>query len=80
MVKQLTIRNVPDEVAERLVELSEEQNSSVNRLVVTILEQAVGAEGRRERLKRYITWTEDDFKEFNEALAEQRVVDDKLWR
>ena len=80
MSKQLTIRGVPDEVAERLARLARERDQSLNTTVVEILERVVGFEERRVRLERYATWTEEDLTEFEEALAAQRVIDDHLWR
>jgi plasmid stability protein len=79
MAKQLTIRGLPDQVAERLTRLSEERGTSVNATVVEILKRAVGVHERRTRLERYVTWTDEDLAEFNEVLASQRVIDDKLW-
>ena len=79
MSKQLTIRGVPDEVAERLTALSNSQGRSVNSTVLEILARAVGVEERRQWLERYATWTAADLAEFDEALAAQRRVDDELW-
>ena len=79
-MKQLTIRNLPDEVAERLKALSEERETSVNATVVSILEDAVGVKGRRARIERYVTWTDADLESFEAVLDAQRVVDDELWR
>lgn len=79
MGKQLTIRGVPEEVAERLAMLSRSHGRSVNATVLEILAAAVGVEERRRRLERYATWTEDDLVEFEGALAAQRRVDDELW-
>ncbi len=79
-MKQLTIRNLPDDVAKRLKVLSEEREMSVNATVVSILANAVGIEGRRKRIERYITWTDTDLARFEADLEVQRVVDDELWR
>jgi plasmid stability protein len=80
MAKQLTIRGVSDEVGHRLESLSRARGQSVNAVVLEILEGAVGVNERRSRLARYMTWTPDDLKEFNEALTAQRTIDDPLWR
>jgi len=80
MSKQMTIRGVPDEVARKLERLSRQRGSSVNTTVVEILRQAVGVNARRERLARYATWTREEFDQFEKALAEQRVIDEALWR
>lgn len=80
MPKQLTIRKVPDEIARRLDTLSRDRMQSVNTIVLDILEAAVGESPRRRRLARYATWTEEDRLEFESALAQQRKIDDELWR
>jgi hypothetical protein len=80
MAKQLTIRGVPDEVGRRLEQIGRERDMSVNALVLEILEAAVGFEERKRRLARYATWTQEDRAEFEQALAEQRTIDDDLWR
>ncbi len=80
MAKQLTIRGVSDEVGSRLENLSRAKGQSVNSMVLEILESAVGVDERRRRLERYATWTQGDLQEFEDALAAQRQIDDKLWR
>lgn len=80
MARQLTIRGVSDEVGQRLEGLSHARGQSLNATVLEILESAVGVDERRRRLARYATWTQEDLKEFNEALAAQRAIDDPLWR
>ena len=80
MARQLTIRGVSDELGRRLTRISHEQGRSVNAMALAILEEAVGIHARRQRLRRYATWTPDDMREFEKALSDQRVVDDDLWR
>lgn len=80
MPRQLTIRNLSDEVVHRLKQLSTEGGLSMNATVVTILERAVDMRARRASLERYVTWTDDDLEEFDTAIADQRVIDAELWR
>lgn len=80
MPRQLTIRNVPDAVAKRLERLSRERQESLNTTVVNLLTDSVSYSARRQRLERYVTWTEEDVAAFNDALGAQRTVDDDLWR
>jgi plasmid stability protein len=79
MAKQLTIRGLPNEVAERLTKLSHERGKSVNAMVVEILKRAVDVHERRARLENYVTWTDEDLADFSEALSAQRVVDEEVW-
>ncbi len=72
---QLTLRNVDAELLRRLRAISAARGESLDHTVVAILQQAVGTDARRERLRRYATWTERDLKEFNAVLEEQRTVD-----
>jgi predicted transcriptional regulator len=80
MPSQLTIRGVSDELKRRLARLSRERSESLNTTVLSILEEALDGQARRRRLARYVTWTASDLMEFDRALADQRVIDDDLWR
>ena len=74
MPRQLTIRNVPDAVAKRLERLSRERQESLNTTVVNLLTESVGYDARRQRLERYVTWTEEDAAAFNDAVSAQRTI------
>jgi hypothetical protein len=79
MTKQLTVRGVPEVVADRLDQISKEKGTSVNSTVLEILQDAVGEQGRRSRLLRMATWNDQDLVEFEQALNAQRVIDEELW-
>ncbi|MCY4626219.1 MAG: hypothetical protein OXE58_01460 [Acidobacteria bacterium] len=78
--RQLTIRNVDEDLSERLRAISAAAGESLNATVLRILRDAVGVDARRERLRRYATWTDEEFEEFNAALRAQRVIDEKMWK
>ncbi len=80
MAKQITIRGVSVELSRRLERLGSELRLSLNATVLSLLEAAVGIDARRERLRRYMTWTEADAREFDDALADMRKPDDGLWK
>lgn len=61
-------------------EIAEARKESLNATILRLLEEAVGHAERRERLRRYATWSEADRAEFDEALGAQRAVDEALWR
>lgn len=79
MSKQLTIRGVPEAIADRLHSLSRMRGKSLNATVNEILVEAVGEKARRRRLERYATWTSTDLAEFETALTAQRSIDASLW-
>lgn len=80
MAKQLTVRGVSDEVADRLDKISKARGQSLNATINALLAQAAGEDARRTWLERYVTWTADDLAEFEASLAPQRTIDDALWR
>ena len=77
---QLTVRNVDPELSRRLRAVSAERGESLNGTVLRLLRNAVGLDARRDRLRRYVTWTPEDLAEFTKALHDQRVVDERDWR
>jgi plasmid stability protein len=79
MTRRLTVRGVPDEVARKLKEISRATGRSVNATVLEILSVAVGVDQRRQRFQRLATWTQEDAREFEEALRSQRTIDEKAW-
>ena len=74
---QITLRNVDPELSRRLRAVSAERGESLNSTVLRLLKDAVGLDARRERLRRYVTWTADDLSEFTDALHTQRVVEER---
>ena len=74
---QITLRNVDPELSRRLRAISAERGESLNSTVLRLLRDAVGLDTRRDRLRRYVTWTADDLSEFTDALRAQRVVDER---
>lgn len=79
---QLTIRGIPDSIAERLKGKAREQGKSLNRLVVEALitSAGMGEEPVEFHDLDWIagSWVEDP--EFDEAVASFREVDEELWR
>ncbi len=80
MSRQLTIRGVPDDVAQRLERLSRARGRRVKATVNEILLEALGEDARRRQLQAMATWSPDEVRAFNQAVASLRDVDDDLWR
>ena len=80
MAAQITLRGVSAELARRLKRISAERGESVNTTVIKVLSEVTGIHGRRERLERYVTWSDEDRAELEASLLLQRTVDEKLWR
>jgi len=83
-VKTLTLRNVPEEVVDRLVGLAEETHQSMNATAVQALRRCFGLEAspRRKRDLSAIagSWKKEEFEEFEKATAEFSAIDAELWK
>ncbi|MEK7403728.1 MAG: hypothetical protein AAB225_01340 [Acidobacteriota bacterium] len=78
---QYTIRGIPRDVDQALRKKAHQRSTSLNRLLVEELTNAVGASLKRNfrSLKPLAgRWKEDP--EFDRVLAEQRQIDWSLWR
>lgn len=78
--KQISVRGVSPQLGRRLAELSQARGKSVNAVVLELLERAAGLDGRKEWLRRFMTWTVEEVRDFDAVLRDQRTVDEKLWR
>jgi hypothetical protein len=84
-MKALTIRNLPAEVADAVSKRSEEFHMSFSKAFVSLLEEHL-SEGRlKKKKKRDLswflgTWTDEEARQFDEALREQRKIDPEMWK
>jgi len=78
----LTIRNVPDVVAEALEKEKSRRRGSLNRTVIELLSQGLGVDTTRSNgLARLAgTWTAEEVREFEENVSLFEEIDDELWR
>jgi hypothetical protein len=86
-MKAITLRNLPPEVARRVEEKSRELGLSLNRTVVRLLEERLLGAGKSGRRVRYddLDWligsiSKEEAEELRASLAEQRQIDEDLWR
>ena len=81
-MKHLTVRDVPDELAEALRREKERRGGSLNRLVIELLGQSLGVAGRQRSNGLAAlagTWSESDHREFEAAIRECEQIDEELW-
>lgn len=79
---QYTVRNVPPELDERLRAISADERRSLNDVVLRLLRAAVGLGEETPQMRDLGdvagTWVEDPAAD--QALAEQRTIDEDMWR
>lgn len=81
-MKTLTIRNLPRDVADALEQEKRRRGESLNQTVIELLTQGLGVRTPRSNgLARLAgTWNEEEFQEFQHAVAPFEEIDDELWR
>ena len=83
MRSHLTIRGLPEEVADRLEAERRRRGESLNQTVIELLRHALGLEsGQRYEngLRRFAgTWSEEEFEEFEANTLNFEEVDPDLW-
>lgn len=79
-MRQITIRNISDEIADKLRALKADRKISINSLILEILNKTLGVSDRKKRLARYATWSSQDAKDFQNFLQEHRKIDKEHWQ
>lgn len=79
------LRGIPPEVMIYLKNEAKNKQTSVNSLLLKIIEQSIGF-GRQSKKTRYHeldklagTWTEDEGKSFEEKMKVFETIDKELW-
>ncbi len=79
-MKNITVRNVPSDVAKAL-DKARHRGKSLNQTVIDLMREGLGV-GRRRRSNRLEnlagTWSSEEFASFESAIAPTEQVDDEL--
>lgn len=80
-LKNLTIRNVPEELYKALRREKYRRGKSLNQAVIDLLSErlAVGTTRSNGLARLAGRWTEDEFRRFEEATAVFENTDEELW-
>lgn len=86
-MKVVTLRKVPPEVSRVVERRAKERGTSINKAVISLLEEAAGIQrkGRGSTLYHDLdalagSWTKEEAATFEEVLRKQRRVDPELWQ
>jgi len=84
MMSQITIRNLPPEVEQRLRLEARRSGTSLNKTVIRLLNEATGVEPRcgpkRDLSSVAGQWDDQQVDEFQRATEIFGQVDEELWR
>ena len=83
-MEQLTIRHIPPDLAQALERESQRLRESLEETVIELLRQALRVHisgGKSNGLARLAgTWTEEEYEQFERAVAVTEQLDEELWR
>jgi plasmid stability protein len=81
-MKNLTIRNLPPEVAVALEREKRRRGGSLNQTVIELLEQGLGVGTARSNGLANLagSWTDEEFRRFEDAVAPFEAIDPELWK
>lgn len=84
-MKPITLRNLPAELARKIRQTAEEQNTSANKAVIRLLEERTGSRRKGDARHHDLDalagrWSKAEARAFNQALARQRSIDDDIWK
>jgi hypothetical protein len=81
----MTVRGIDDTMAKVLKEKAKQEGTSVNTVLLKTLRESLGLK-KKKRTVIYNdldhlagTWSEKDFLEFQEKIADFETVDKKMW-
>ena len=83
-MRTMTIRNVSAELAAALEAEKRRRGLSLNRTVLAVIGEALGtSQGRRRSnglRKLSGSWSEEEFQQFEEAVAPFGTIDEEVWK
>ncbi len=87
-MSQITFRNIDPDLLKKIKELAQKENLSMNKFSTKILKQAL-LTGEKKKIPGQIrhhdldelagTWSEQEKQAFEQALKQQRQIDEELW-
>lgn len=83
-MKTMTIRNIPQNLAEKITMSAQNNGQSLNATVIALLKKALGhqtATTKQRDLSEFCgSWTEAECNQFEEATACFSEIDDEVWQ
>ncbi len=83
-MRYLTIRDIPEELAEAIDKERRRRGKSLNQTVIQLLAQSLGvlSHGHRKNGLSHLagTWTAEEHREFETAIVPTEQIDAELWR
>ncbi|MEM7351838.1 MAG: hypothetical protein AAF657_13655 [Acidobacteriota bacterium] len=83
-MQHLTVRNIPPDLATALAEEKHKRRQSLNQTVIELLRNSLGVGSGRKRsngLRKLAgQWTDEEHRQFEDAISITEEIDEDLWR
>ncbi len=83
-MKQITVRNIPEELEKEIRRIARERGISINKTIHELLGEALGIDkssGKKRDLSEFAGfWDEEEAEEFEKATEVFERVDEELWK
>lgn len=83
-MQYLTVRNIPPDLATALSEEKHKRRLSLNQTVIELLRRSLGVGPGYQRsngLRKLAgQWTDEEHRQFEDALRVNEEIDEELWR
>jgi hypothetical protein len=81
----VTLRNLPNDLVLAIRKRAEANGISLNKAVIGLLQDNLGGQMRKKQIHHDLdalagSWTKQEAREFEKALAAQRRLDLELWK
>ncbi len=84
MIKQMTLRRIPDQLEKALRHRAKDSGLSLNRVSIELLSQALGVDSpatKKRNLSEFCgVWSQDDLKEFEQNTNCFDAIDAEIWK
>lgn len=84
MIRQMTLRKIPDEIEEGLRAKAEKTGSSLNQTAIMLLEKALGireADAPKRDLSRFLgQWSREECEAFEQNTHLFEQIEDEVWQ
>ena len=87
MLKNMALRGLDPELADRLQQAAKQEDKSVNQFVLETMRKRLGLEKEKrftalhhEMDHLFGKWSEQEFEEIQSKINTERKIDEELWR
>lgn len=84
MIKQMTLRQIPDQLEKALRHRAKERRVSLNKVSIELLSQALGVDPsvtKKRDLSEFCgVWSPDDLEEFEQNTGCFDTIDPEIWK